>query len=412
MHGFGAALHAAVIGLLLALPVVAPAQETAGSYWVDIVREDSAYVIVLGIEVKEPVTVRAARVPTFVDASSLPLQRDVLPLFNTEVRFPIKFGAEGRGRFYIEILSAGQEKRRSYIVFELFSGADAGDARRELDGYSGLWRSVGADVELKFGGAAIACDNSLTSEVDRLGLLSGGAKTSGVMLAGTAEGLGEDLAGLSAAGWGLRYLAAKTDTDVGCFVGGERKQQQATTTKPKPTRQTTQQPETKPTTQQPREEQKPEPKPDPEPQSGPWSGASAAKAIEPWASAQQGRFAETAIEMPAPYSRLKRVDKAELVLTITHMDSGYASGRVFIHSSSGVEQTQSSGGFWFGDKRGGQEEFLSDFQAGREGEELRFDVGYYLRQNPGTVYYVIIENLARGSRIKVDGIRIEVSGEL
>ena len=43
---------------------------------------------------------------------------------------------------------------------------------------------------------------------------------------------------------------------------------------------------------------------------------------------------------------------------------------------------------------------------------MRFDVGYYLRQNPGTTYYVIIENLARGTRIKADGIRIEISGEL
>ncbi|MBW2018351.1 MAG: hypothetical protein JRJ01_16185, partial [Deltaproteobacteria bacterium] len=226
-------------------------------------------------------------------------------------------------------------------------------------------------------------------------------------------------AGISADGWGLRYSADAEGKVIGFFVGEKRADRRAEARQSG--REVGDQEKTTETQAGGRKNESStggkserigavEPEVKPEPETGPYSGASSAGEIAPFASLQQGRFGETSTEMPPVFARLKKLDKAELVLRISYLQrSGYASGRIFINTSRALEGG-GGGGWWYGAKRSGYEEFLGDFSIGSGGEELRFDITSWLLENPADKYFVVVENLARGGRIEVKDVRIEFSG--
>lgn len=391
-------------------------EEYAGRYWVSVEREDAtSYALLIGVEAKEPLRIRAARVPTFVDASSLPRQKELLPLFSTDFRIPIKFSEEGRGRLFVELRSSGQTVRKSYLVFELYSKAGGGEAVKVLEGYSALWRGAGKAPSVQCGDKAVSCGSSFYRDATRAGIAAGGSSVSGVIFLGVTGDMAAEPAGIDAVEWGLGYDPEKTANQVGALVsvGDERRAQQGETPgqgggKQEPS-QKSESSETKTTTakrtdSKPKEEQKPA--------SGPFSGATPAGSIAAFASVNEGRFGETTTEATPEFSRLKKLDKAELVLRIKHSERSWASGRVFINTTRSVEAKQDRGKYWYGDQRGGQEEFLGDIQADFDGEEIRFDVTSWVRNNAAGAYYVILENLARGGKLEVESARIEFEGVL
>ncbi|HUX06014.1 MAG TPA: hypothetical protein VMX35_01770 [Acidobacteriota bacterium] len=402
-----------------AFAAVSPAQssgEIVGRYWVSVEREgDAAYAVVIGVEAKEPMRIRAARVPNFVDASSLPRQKELLPLFSTDFRIPLKFIEAGNGRLFVEFRSSGQTVRKSYLVFELYSKASAGQAGKMLEGYSALWQGAGKAPSVRFGDKAVRCGPTFYRDAARAGVAPSGGSVSGVIFIGVTADMDADPATVNPEVWGLGYDPEKRENQVvGALIGiGGRRQAQETEQggrRQEPAR-TSAEPESQGAAAVKRTESKP--KEEPKPASGPFTGATTAGSIAAFASVREGRFGETATNATPEFSRLKQLDKAELVLKIKYSErSGWASGRVFINVMRSIEAKQDRGTHWFGDKRGGQEEFLGDFQADFDGEEIRFDITSWVRNNAAAAYYVIVENLARGGELEVESAHIEFKGVL
>jgi hypothetical protein len=393
--------------------------EDAGRYWVSVNREKgSEFSILIGLVAKEPLKIRVARVPNFVDAAALPRQKDVLPLFNADFPIPVKFAQEGQGRLFIEIRSTGQTVRKSYLVFDLFNNSGGGDAGKALEGYHTRWQKASKAPSLLFGDKKVSCGSSLLANARQTGVISSGKRISGVVFLGLTGDLEKDPEGIDPAEWGLNYDAAEGSGLVGALaaMGGEERRAEQTSqseTSESQGRQETKQGETRSETRSgEKRETDAKPKEEAKPASGPFSGATRSGSIASFASLTQGRFGETAMEVTPEFARLKKLDKAELVMKIKHSERSWASGRVFISTARSIQAKQDNGSCWYGDQRGGQEEFLGDIQADYDGEDIRFDITSWIKSNPAGTYFVILENLARGGQLEVSSARIEFKGVL
>lgn len=419
----------------------------SGRYSVNIMQAGpSSYRIQLEISASEALEVRTVRLPSILDASEMPGKTEVKALAEVRVDIPVKFTSTGAGRLWIAIQSAADNRKASYLVFDLYSGSRGTQIRSSLAPVARLWQEAGTTASImQFAKASVKCGSGILDGADSSGLMAGTQAVTGVLFAGAAAELDGSIGGIGARALGLQYNPAKAGRvasfiSVGTLAAETRTADSSVVTQPEVKTETRPDPKNtsntsigkdavgketilviepanKPgTTPAGRTETKPKPE---VPASGPFSGAGAASNIRnlsvnrAWSQdgGGSGHFGETFVRLPQEYARLKSVSSVSLVLRIEPAGNAPGSGRIFISDQRTLASQSSGGEAWFADRYSTEGELVGEFETEYEGPVFRYNVTSYVKGRRGEEgFFVSVLNLSR-TPLNIGDIRLEVKGE-
>jgi hypothetical protein len=427
----------------LAAGIASAQTADAGKYWVNISQTGAdSYAIRLEVEAGEALEIRSVSIPGFVDPSEIPGRTEIRPLSTVTVSIPIHFTGTGEGSLWFAVQSAGAE-RSHYLVFHVFNTVPGSAAHDLVRSTARRWQSVsGVNSVVQLGSSPVPCGGELASQTESSDMFSAGKAVRGIILLGSAQELKGSVTGINPDGWGVRFMADKAGR-VGSFfavkdlavesqarllaesgrqreepAGGQEEAgrpsgQQGTSTQT--SGQNRPNPQNQPGTT-PEKKTQPESRPQ-RPATGPFSGAGPARNIPglsprtDWAGGQggAGHFGETAVSLPQEFSRLKTVERVELVLVIASRDGGSAMGRVMFSDRRTLSPSVggNQGDYWFASRYEEMGTVLGQFNISGS-EELRYDVTDAVKSGGGP-YYISVLNLSR-SVLDIRDIRLAVKG--